>query len=83
MPIPPAVLQLLTFLQIPSDWVQHLIDENYDCGCRGPQSIDFTVRVDRTYCEKWQSKTDLDRARQDVQRAQKRYDDARNLTAKA
>lgn len=67
MPIPPAVQQLLNFLEIDPAWVQHLIDENYACGCKSEGS----------FCEKWQSKVDLDRARQDVQRAQKRYDDAR------
>lgn len=67
MAIPPAVLQLLTFLEIDPNWVQHLIDENYACGC---------TPHDR-FCEKWQSKIDLDRAKIDLQRAQKRYDDAR------
>lgn len=69
MAIPPAVQQLLTFLEVPQDWVQHLIDYSYQCGC-----------INDTFCEKWQSKLDLDRARSDLQRAQKRYDDARALT---
>lgn len=69
MPIPPAVQQLLTFLEIDAAWVQHLLDYNYLCGCVGGETPHF--------CEKWQSKVDLDRARQDLQRAQKRYDDAR------
>lgn len=71
MPIPPAVQQLLTFLEIDPQWVQHLIDENYLCGCSG--------KGDGKFCEKWQSKVDLDRARQDLQRAQKRFDDARKV----
>lgn len=72
MAIPPAVQQLLTFLKVPQDWVQHLIDENYACGCQSGVNANLSV-----FCEKWQSKVDLDSAKIQLQRAQKRYDDAR------
>lgn len=77
MPIPPAVQPLLDFLELDVRWVQHLLDENYLCGCSKIEDFSFAF----TYCEKWQSKIDLDRAKGDLQRAQRRYDDAR-LTAK-